>query len=81
MDFSNYFWQGGMPVEDLQYLATPHPFGGLRVYTCEPHGIRNASEHGFERLARVYSDLVQDGQVAIIADALYILADNLNCVI
>ena len=31
LDFSNYFWQGGMPVEDTPYLATPHPFGGLRV--------------------------------------------------
>ena len=77
MDFSNYFWQGGMPIEDIQYLATPHPYGGLRVYCCEPQGIRNASEHGYERLARIYHDLVKNKQVSLIADALYILGGSL----
>ena len=76
LDFSNYFWQGGMPIEDIPYLATPHPFGGLRVYTVEPQGIRNASEHGAERLSRIYGDMVKDGHAALIADALYILADD-----
>ena len=76
LDFSNYFWQGGMKIEDIPYLATPHPFGGLRVYTVEPQGIRNASEHGQERLSRIFGDLVEHGQVALIADALYILADT-----
>ena len=78
LDFSNYFWQGGMPIEDLPYLCTPHPYGGLRVYTCEPQGIRNASEHGAERLARIYGELVEQGSVALIQDALYVLADNEN---
>ena len=76
LDFSNYFWQGGVPIEDIPYLATPHPFGGLRVYTVEPQGIRNASEHGAERLARIFGDLVRNDKVALIADALYILADT-----
>ena len=49
LDLSNYFYQGGMKIEDCQYLATPHPFKGLRVYICEPQGLRNASEHSYER--------------------------------
>ena len=53
MDLSNYFWQGGMRKEDIQYLATPHPFKGLRVYTVEPQGLRNASEHSYEKLTRI----------------------------
>ena len=31
MDLSNYFWQRGMRKEDIQYLATPHPYKWLRV--------------------------------------------------
>ena len=57
LDLSNYFYQGGMKIEDCQYLATPHPFKGLRVYTCEPQGLKNASEHAYERLARIFSDM------------------------
>ena len=53
LDLSNYYYQGGMKIEDCQYLATPHPFKGLRVYTCEPQGLRNAGEHAYERLGRV----------------------------
>ena len=49
LDLSSYFYQGGMKIEDCQYLATPHPFKGLRVYVCEPQGLKNASEHAYER--------------------------------
>ena len=42
LDLSNYYWQGGMLREDCRYLATPHPFGGLRVYTVEPQGLKGA---------------------------------------
>ena len=53
-DLSHYFFQGGMRKEDVQYLATPHPFKGLRVYCIEPQGLRKASEHSYERLARIF---------------------------
>ena len=49
-DLSHYFFQGGMKKENIQYLATPHPYKGLRVYCVEPQGLRNASEHAYERL-------------------------------
>ena len=78
MDLSNYFWQGGMKKEDLQYLATPHPFKGLRVYTVEPQGLRNASEHSYEKLTRIFGDLRQTDKMTCMADGLYVLGDTLE---
>ena len=65
LDLSNYFYQGGMRIEDCQYLATPHPFRGLRVYVCEPQGLKNASEHAYERLGLVYGDLCEQEKLTI----------------
>ena len=62
LDLSNYYWQGGMLREDCRYLATPHPFGGLRVYTVEPQGLKGAAEHGSEHLARIYGDMERDNK-------------------
>ena len=78
LDLSNYFYQGGMKIKDIQFLATPHSFKGLRVYTCEPQGLKNASEHAYERLGRVYGDLCASERMTRMADGLYILADNLK---
>ena len=76
LDLSNYYWQGGMLREDSRYLATPHPFGGLRVYTVEPQGLKGASEHGSERLARVYGDMEQDRKTIRHADGIYVLGNS-----
>ena len=62
LDLSNYYWQGGMLREDCRYLATPHPFGGLRVYTLELRGLKGAAEHGSEHLARIYGDMERDNK-------------------
>ena len=78
LDLSNYFYQGGMRIEDIQYLATPHPFKGLRVYTCEPQGLKNASEHAYERLARIYGDLCMDERMTRMADGLFVLGDTMD---
>ena len=78
LDLSNYFWQGGMRKEDIQYLATPHPFKGLRVYTVEPQGLRNASEHSYEKLTRIYGDLRQADRMTTMADGLYVVGDTLE---
>ena len=78
MDLSNYFWQGGMRKEDIQYLATPHPYKGLRVYTVEPQGLRNASEHSYEKLTRIYGDLRQADKMTCMADGLYVVGDTLQ---
>ena len=77
LDLSNYFYQGGMKIEDCQYLATPHPFKGLRVYVCEPQGLKNASEHAYERLGLVYGDMCAEEKLTRMADGLFVLADTL----
>ena len=78
MDLSNYFWQGGMRKEDIQYLATPHPYKGLRVYTVEPQGLRNASEHSYEKLTRIFGDLRQADKMTCMADGLYVVGNTLD---
>ena len=75
-DLSHYFFQGGMKKQDMQYLATPHPYKGMRVYCVEPQGLRNASEHAYERLARIFGDLCMNERMTRMADGLYIVADS-----
>ena len=76
LDFSNYYWQNGIPVEDSQYLAICHPYGGLRVYTVLPQGLRNSAEWGSEILARIYGDMVKNKQCTRIADQIYVLGNS-----
>ena len=78
LDLSHCFWQGPMSPHDSAYLATPHPFGGLRVYAREPQGIRNASEHNSERLSIIYGDMERDKKMTRMADGLYVGRDTLE---
>ena len=76
LDLSNYYYQGGVKIEDSQYLATVHPFKGLRVYTTEPQGLLNAGEHAYERLGRIYGDMCAAEQMTRMADGLFVLGDT-----
>ena len=76
VDLSNYFFQGGLRREDCSYLAVQHPFLGVHVYTASPQGLKNSSEHSYERLGRVYGDMMQRGQLTRMADGLYPLGDS-----
>ena len=76
LDLANYFFQSGMNREDCQYLGTVHPFKGTMVYVVEPQGLRNASEHGYEVLARVYGDMCQTGAMTRMADSVFVLGDT-----
>ena len=78
LDLSNYFYQNGLQKEDIQYLGTIHPFKGLRVYTCDPQGLKGASERSYEKLLRIYGDMVQEGQLAQMADGLHVLGDSIS---
>ena len=78
LDLANFYYQHGLKTADIQYLATNHPYKGLRVYTCEPQGLRGASEHGYERLSRVYGDLCQDGKMTRQADGLFVGGQTLQ---
>ena len=78
LDFSNYFYQNGMQKEDVMYLGTIHPFKGVRVYTCDPQGCKGASERSYEKLVRVYGDMVQDDRLAQMADGLHVLGQTVE---
>ena len=78
LDLSNFYWQLGMPIDSSQYLATPHPYGGLVVYMVEPQGLMNASEHGSEILSRVFQDLIANEKIARQADGIFVLANTIQ---
>ena len=78
LDLSHCFWQGPLSAQDSAYLATPHPFGGLRCYARVPQGIRNASEQNSERLSIIYGDLEQSKRMTRMADGIYVGGDTLK---
>ena len=65
-----------MLVEECCYLATPHPYKGLRVYTVEPQGLKGASEHGSERLSRIFGEMERKKQTVRHADGIYVLGNT-----
>ena len=78
LDFSNFFYQNGLQKTDCKYLGTIHPFKGLRVYTCDPQGLKGASERSYEKLARIFGDLVQARRLAQMADGLHVLGNSIQ---
>ena len=78
LDLSNYFYQSGMSRGDMEYLGTHHPFRGMMVYTCQPQGLKNASEDGYEKLARIFGQEIRAGRMTRMADGLHVLADTIS---
>ena len=76
LDLSNYFYQGGLSREDSRYLGVTHPFKGTYCYVVEPQGLKNSSEHAYERLQRIFGDMVQANRLTSMADGLYVLAST-----
>ena len=48
------------------------------MYTCDPQGLKGASERSYEKLARIFGDLVQERKLAQMADGLHILGDSVT---
>ena len=76
LDLSNFFFQSGLSNKCSQWLGTFHPYKGLFVYVVEPQGLKNASEHGYEVLSRVYGDMCKEGRMTRIADSLFPTGDT-----
>ncbi len=72
LDLSNYFYQGGLAREDSRYLGVTHPFKGTYCYVVEPQGLKNSSEHAYERIQWVFGDMVQSNKLTSMADGLYV---------
>ena len=78
LDFSNYYYQNGLQKQDIKYLGTVHPFKGLRVYTVDPQGLKGAGERSYEKLLRIYGDMVQEDKLAQMADGLHVLGTSIE---
>ena len=78
LDLSNYLYQNGMQQSDVKYLGTVHRYKGLRVYTCNPQGLKGASERSYEKLVRINGDMVQQGRLAQMADGLHVLGQSVH---
>ena len=78
LDLSNYFYQTGLQKDDIRYLGTVHPFKGLKVYTVDPQGLKGASERSYEKLLRIFGDMIQKGQLAQMADGIHVLGDSIK---
>ena len=78
LDFSNFFFQNGMQRQDIGYLGTVHPYKGLRVYTCDPQGLKGASERSYEKLLRIFGDMIQNKRLAQMADGIHVLGNTVE---
>ena len=76
LDLSNYFHQGGLRREDCAWLGVMHPFLGPMCYTTSPQGLRNSSEFSYDRLARVFGDMIRQKKLTRMADGLFVLGDS-----
>ena len=78
IDFSNYFFQNRLQKSDICYLGTVHPYKGLRVYMCDPQGLKGDSERSYEKLVRIFGDMIQAKQLAQMADGIHILGNTVD---
>ena len=76
LDLSNYFFQGGLRREDTAYLGVQHPFRGPMLYTASPQGLKHSSEVSYDRLARIFGQMTEEGRFTRMADGLFVLADS-----
>ena len=76
LDLTSYFFQGGLRRSDTAFLGIQHPYDGVLVYTASPQGLKNSSEHSYNRLARVYGSMMKEEKLTRMADGLFVLAND-----
>ena len=76
MDLANYFFQGGLQRHDCAFLGVQHPYDGPLVYTASPQGLKNSSEHSYNRLGLVFGPMIQQKKLARMADGIFPIADT-----
>ena len=77
-DLTSYFHQGGLSRSDCQWLGVMHPSHGPLCYTSTPQGLKNASEQSYNRLAKIFGPMLEEGRMTRMADGLYPIADTLD---
>ena len=53
-----------------------HPFDGPLVYTASPQGLKNSSEHSYNRLGLIFGDMIRQGRMTRMADGLFPLGQS-----
>ena len=67
-----------MSREDIQYLGTLHPTRGILCYSAEPQGLQGSPEHAYEKLGRIYHDMMAEGRLTRMADGIHVLANTVG---
>ena len=77
-DLTSSFFQLKVARESMPYLGTVTPFKGVRLYARAAMGMPGSSEWLDELMAHVVGHLVMEGHVLLIADDLYVGADDIT---
>ena len=77
-DLTKSFCQIKVTEESMPYLGVVTPFKGVRVYTRCAMGMPGASETLQELTSRVLGDLSQTGDIAVIADDIFVFLNSVN---
>ncbi len=75
-DLLKSFYQIPLARQSMKFCGVATPFKGIRVYTRSAMGMPGSETCLEELLSRVLGDLIQGGNVAKIADDLYIGGDT-----
>ena len=62
----------------MQYLGTYHPTKGMLVYTVQPQGLLTASQDAYEKLTRIFSDMLEVEALTRMADGLHVLGETVE---
>lgn len=65
-----------MRREDLPFLGVVHPYRGTMIYTVTSQGMRNSSLMNYDKVGRIYGDLLRAGDAAHMADSILPLGDT-----
>ena len=76
-DLTSSFFQLKVDRESMPYLGVVTPFKGIRLYARAAMGMPGSSEWLDELMSRVVGHLVMEGHVLLIADDLYVGANNI----
>ena len=76
LDFSNWFFQAGVRREDMPFLGIVHPYKGTMVYTGSAQGCKNSGELNYDKIGRMFGDMLEHDGAARMADGLHGLGDE-----
>ena len=77
-DLKDAFYQIPLAKESMKWCGTVTPFRGIRVYLVACQGLPGSSEWLEELLCLLFGDKVQSGQLAKVADDLFVGGETVD---